>query len=106
MKEFLSDYEGLLSIVDSLMVKLRTHMLSKKLRTFTPFKEKCRYELRRSSSFQMLERYQKLLEFLPRLLSEEIYVLLPSSRQNRQIDTLCAQLKDLEFITTEFQKED
>ena len=53
----------------------------------------------------MLERYQRLREFLPNLRSHEIDMLLLSLVEDREVDSLSLRLKDLDSVTRALQKE-
>jgi len=106
VKDILNDYEDILATVNQLMKKLKNIIPSAKLRKFTPLKPKCRNVTRWSSTYEMLRRYKRLRRFLPLLNLDEIEDLLPSSRQDRDIDNLLTLLAELDLVTKALQAED
>ena len=105
VQDLLSEEEAALSKVNHLMVKLGTLLLGAKLRKLTPLRPKTRNMTRWSSSFEMILRYVRLREFLPKLDSSEIDRLSLTSTENRRIDSLLEQLKTLESVSKALQEE-
>ena len=87
--------EILLSKLQSIMVKLRTLLLSAKLQKLTPLRPHLLQGTRWSSTFCKLNLYKELWEYLPLLQSNEIDVMSSSRVQDRRMDLLCARLGDL-----------
>ena len=93
----------IVSKVNRLMSKLRTLLLSAKLRKLTTLRPKIRNETRWSSPFEMLPRYFQLLEYLPKLNSPEVKELQPTVSENRRVDALVTRLSDLDEVTKNLQ---
>lgn len=81
MKDFQAHFDDLLCLVHTLMIKLRQLIPAAKLCRLTHLKSRCRNATRWSSSFQMLDRYEKIRDVLPKLGLDYIDELLQSARQ-------------------------
>ena len=105
VKDMLEDYTNLTTKVYHLMKKLRNIIHSAKLRKMTPLRPKCGNVTRWSSTFVMMERYMKLKEFLPQLCLDDVDDLLPTAREDREIEALLERLADLDSVTKALQQE-
>ena len=84
----MSNDERLINKVNNLMLKQRNLVLSAKLRRMTLFRPLIRNTTRWSSTFNLLNRYVRLREFVEQIESVEIdeMILMPS--ENRKVDAL------------------
>ena len=82
-RDILQHHSDVISKVHAITLKLRTLLLSAKLLKLTPLNPYLRNETRWSSTCFMLERYQKLREFLPNFQSHKIDMLLLSLVEDR-----------------------
>lgn len=105
VQDILREEETCIAKIHSIMVKLRTLLLSAKLLKLTPLRPKTRNATRWSSAFDMLVRYDRLREFLSELDSAEIDNLSLTTAENRRVDSLLLKLKDLESVTKALQYE-
>ena len=103
VRALLQDDEPLVSKIQNIMVKLRTLLLSAKLRKLTPIAPRIRNITRWSSTYEMIVRYVRLKDFLPALDSDEIDALSLTPFENRRVDTLLQQLELLESVTKVLQ---
>ena len=88
---------------NTLISKLRTLLLSSKLRKLTPLLPKICNEILCSSSFEMLRRYCQLQKYLPKLNSAEVDELQSTVSENRRVDALVTRLNDLDEVTKKLQ---
>lgn len=103
MKEFFSSYEDQINKINAIMTKLKQLIPAAKLRSFTHLKAKTKNATRWSSTFAMILRYTQIKEFLPRLEINEIDDFILSAKENRDIDSLLEELKDLESVSKTLQ---
>jgi hypothetical protein len=87
------------------MTKLKQLIPAAKLRSFTHLKAKTKNATRWSSTFAMIARYTQIKEFLPRLEINEIDDLVLSEKENRDIDSLLEELKNLESVSKTLQND-
>jgi hypothetical protein len=105
MKEFFSSYEDQINEINAIMIKLKQMIPAAKLRSFTHLKVKTKNARRWSSTIAMILRYTKIKQFLPRLEVNEIDDLVLSAKENRDIDALLEELKDLETVSKTSQND-
>jgi hypothetical protein len=106
VQDFLKSYADLLDNLNSLMAKLKNLIPAGKLRKHTLLKAKTRNLTRWSSTHDMVKRYFSIREFLPLLKLDYIDSLLPSIRQERELEVLLSVMENLESVTKALQKED
>jgi hypothetical protein len=105
VKDIIDPYQNLITKVNSVMKKMKNIIPSAKLRKVTHLKPKCANATRWSSTYQMLERYDKIKVFLQELNLNEVSDLLPNNREDREIEDLLTRLKNLDSVTLALQKE-
>ncbi len=98
MKDILNDEENLLCKMNTMIVKLRSFLISAKLKKLTNLKLKSRNITRWSSTYEMMKRYVQLREFLPSLEPDYIAALSLSPSKNRRVDSFILQLKPLQSV--------
>lgn len=106
VKEILKEDEGVITQVKQLMTKLRTPLISAKLRRETHLKPKLKNDTRWSSTFLMLLRHAELREHVLRLDDMEIDALLLSPASERKVDNLIRKLRELDEVTKKLQRAD
>jgi hypothetical protein len=106
MKSHLEKHEEMLKQVNGIMISLKGLIPSAKLRSHTDLKPHCRNQTRWSSTYQMLNRYTQIRDFLPLLEIDELDEKLLNNRQNRDVDSLIEELNDLNSVTLELQRDD
>jgi hypothetical protein len=104
-KTYLEAYEDTLQKIHDIMSKLKNLIPAAKLRKLTHLKAKIRNATRWSSTFEMILRYTKIRDFLPLLEINELDELLLTVRQNREIDSICEEMKYFEAILKAFQQD-
>ncbi|ETP08613.1 hypothetical protein F441_15490 [Phytophthora nicotianae CJ01A1] len=85
--------------------ELRTVTQSAKLRLKTALRPVIRQDTRWSSTFEMVRRYFKLLEFLD-ADDDEIMEILPLPAANKRLRTLHQELRDIESVVKALQGHD
>ena len=105
MKDMIANYEEHIEKVQIIMKKLRSLIPAAKLRKHTKLTAVVRHQIRWSSTFQMLVRYQELREYIPLLHLPEVSSLALSQSENALIDALVLRLKDLESVCKQLQRE-
>ena len=95
----------LISKINDIMSKVRTLILSPKLRKLNTLRPKLRNETQLSSTYKMCMRYAQLREYLPELNSTDVDEMLLTIGENRTVDSLICRLKDLEPVTKTLQCE-
>jgi len=85
------------------MGKLGNIVLGAKLRELTKLRPKKRNSTRWSSTLEIIVRYERIKEFLPKLGSIEVDGLTLTPREYRCIEDLFLQLKDIESVTKVLQ---
>ncbi|KAJ8571378.1 hypothetical protein ON010_g5458 [Phytophthora cinnamomi] len=88
---------------DDLCVPLLNRRNYERLKT--PLRPVIRQNTRRSSTFDMVQRYLKLLEFLD-VEDDDIMELLPSPAANKRLSALYQELRDIEFVAKVLQGQD
>ena len=106
VKDIMVEYDDLVSTVNAIMKKLKNLVPSAKLRKLTPLKPKTRNVTRWSSTHDMLERYLELKQFIPLIKLPEVDDMMPTSRQERDIEYMLKKLRDRDSVTKTLQKED
>lgn len=101
----MQEYEDELDAVQKFMIRLRTLMQSAKLRAKTQLRPVIRQDTRWSSTFAMVNRYFKLLEFID-CRDDDIADLVPSPACNRRLRGLLKDLKKVESVSKALQGED
>lgn len=94
----LEEEESLLTRINVLMSKLKTLLLGAKLLKLFQLHAKTHYATQWISTFEMVLCDQQLRDYLPKLESDDIDNICPTSAENRCIDLLMTQLKDLESV--------
>ena len=105
MQRLLHEDEDVIAKIHALMTKLKTLILAARLMKLSQLRAKTRNVTRWSSTYEMLLRYNRLKDFLPKLNSSDIDSLCLSSSENRRVDTLLTNLKELESVTKILQAE-
>ena len=103
VKDVLNEGKELLQKINTIMVKLRGLILGEKLKKLTNLTPKVRNVTRWSSSYQMVQRYVELREFLALLESDEVDALSLTPAENRRADALLQQVKPLESVNKVLQ---
>ena len=103
VKDVLNEEEELLQKIHTIMIKLRGLLLGAKLKKLTNLTPKLRNVTRWSSSYQMVQRYVELREYLALLESDEVDALSLTPAENRRADALLLQLKPLESVNKVLQ---
>eukprot|EP00171_Calliarthron_tuberculosum_P001416 IDg1416t1 len=85
------------------MIKLKTLLFAAKLRSRTHLKAKTRNSTMWSSTHDMLTRYVRLREFIPKLGLDDLDDMTLPLSENRRVDALLHQMKDFEFVTKVLQ---
>ena len=98
VKDVLNEEEELLQKIHSIMVKLRGLLLGAKLKELTSLTPKVRNVTRWSSSYQMVQLFIELQEFMGLLESDEVDALCLTPAESRRADDLLLQLKPLESV--------
>ncbi|EGZ04428.1 hypothetical protein PHYSODRAFT_536448, partial [Phytophthora sojae] len=96
--------ENALAGIQKLMVKLRSLNQAAKLRFKTTRSPVLRNDTRWSSTFAMLDRYVRLLEFIDRE-DDAVAELLPSPSVHKKLKGLLEDLKQFESVSKRLQSE-
>ncbi len=104
MNDILRPDTSLITKINALMVKLRTLLLSAKLRNLTNLRSVVHNDTRWSSCYKMICRYQLLRGFLAELGSVQVDELSLTPTENRQFDLLKRRLEVLDSVTKALQK--
>lgn len=99
----ISTEEELVHKIHQLMVKLRTLLLSAKLRVLTTIRPNNRSITRWSSTYEMVQMHIRLREFFPLLNSIPIDTLPLPTPENRRVDCFLKQLATLNSVTKTLQ---
>lgn len=105
MKHLLEPHEEVIKNVQALMKKLKNILPTAKLCKLTPLRAKTAQVTRWPSTYEMLKRYFQLKVFLPQLNLPEIDDLLPSPVEERELQRLVDNLKELDEVTKHLQYE-
>ncbi|KAF0722689.1 hypothetical protein Ae201684P_004283 [Aphanomyces euteiches] len=106
MMDYISQYEETIGRVNTLMKKLRQLSLAAKLRRLANLLPKTRQQTRWSLTYEMSERFMTLRDFLMQLGESEVDALLPSVTESRDLDRLLLELRDMNAVTLELQRDD
>ncbi|KAH9102731.1 hypothetical protein AeMF1_020740 [Aphanomyces euteiches] len=101
--DILREKEEIVNLVNDLMRKLKTIILSAKLRRLTNLSPKTRNATRWSSTYAMFQRYMDIKGFLRFLDDREVESMLPTVSQDREISDLLETLDDLNSATVALQ---
>ncbi|RAW26439.1 hypothetical protein PC110_g17151 [Phytophthora cactorum] len=101
----LAQHEEDVAAVQTLMIKLRTLTQSAKLRLKTELSPVIRQDTRWGSTFVMLQRYLRLLEFLD-AEDYDLMVVMPTPAANKRLRALFKELKDIESVSKALQGRD
>ncbi|KAG6967817.1 hypothetical protein JG688_00006107 [Phytophthora aleatoria] len=101
MEELVEESSQDLGSVQALMIKLRSLNQAAKLRLKTSLRPVIRQETRWSSTFIMLDRYFKVLEFVKD--DADLEDALPTRAENRRLMALHAELTNVESVTKALQ---
>ena len=104
-KLYYKDIEVLLDKINSIMKKCKTLKIAGELRERTDLCAVMRNVTRWSSTYEMVQRYLILREFID-IGNPEIAVLMPTIVENGEIETMVRDMKDFESVTKHLQKED
>ncbi|CAK4693193.1 unnamed protein product, partial [Aphanomyces euteiches] len=63
-------------------------------------------QTRWSLTYEMSERFMTLRDFLMQLGESEVDALLPSVTESRDLDRLLLELRDMNAVTLELQRDD
>lgn len=105
MKDILDSEEVLITKINTIIVKLSGLLLAAQLKKFTHLWPRIRNRTRWSSTFHMLQQYVRMRDVLPKLKSDDIAAISLTPSENRRIDGLIQQLKPLESVTLELQRD-
>lgn len=103
VKDFLSEHTDTVTVVRNMMKKLRNLIPSAKLRGLTHLKAKVDNVTRWSSSLEMLLRYQQIRQYLHLIDLDFITENILKPSENKQVDSLCASLRQLDSIAKALQ---
>lgn len=106
VEDISEDSNNVVENVHKLMRKLKTPIPAAKLRRYTDLKENYNCPTRRSSVYNMLERYQKIRKYLPKTERERIedyHLLVP--REEKVIDSLMVTFSKLNSVRNMLQDE-
>ncbi|KAH9118961.1 hypothetical protein LEN26_011855 [Aphanomyces euteiches] len=101
--DILREKEEIVNLVNDLMRKLKTIILSAKLRRLTNLSPKTRNATRWSSTYAMFQRYMDIKGFLRFLDDHEVESMFPTVSQDREISDLLETLDDLNSATVALQ---
>ena len=105
VNDVLVEYKEILSKIIRLMIKLKTLLLTAKLRQLTPLWPKILNVSRWSSAFEMMHRYIRIREFLALIDSSIINEMMLTVAENRRVEVLVEILKWFEFVTKALQND-
>ncbi|KUG02223.1 hypothetical protein AM587_10000365 [Phytophthora nicotianae] len=100
----MEQYADDLDLVQALMVRLRTLKQSAKLRSKTTLRPVTRQDTRWSSTFDMINRYFKLLEHIDPT-DDALVDVLPAPACNKRLLSLLKDLKKVESVSKALQGE-
>lgn len=103
VKQIMNKEQNLLSKINTLMLKLRTLLMSDKLQQHTTIRPLLRNETRWSSSFEMCKRYVEIRDYLSSLDSAEMDDMSLTVSANRKLDSLLICLNDLESVANSLE---
>ena len=106
VKDIISENTHIVNRVHELMKKLRTPISAAKLRQVTELKAKVHNVTRWSSVSSMLHRYCELHGIIEELEIDGIEELVLSKRENKKIEELCVQFRELDSVTQHLQSEE
>lgn len=86
------------------MIKLKTLLLSEKLATYTSLRARTRNETRWGSTFDMLQRYQKVFNHPDLLDSRKVAGLALNTAADHRVNRLFEHLENLDSFTRRLQK--
>ncbi|KAH9152585.1 hypothetical protein AeRB84_004990 [Aphanomyces euteiches] len=98
-------YEPLMESVNEIMRRLSFSILPAKLRNFTQLVAKTRNSTHWSSTFQMVERFLKIREFLRPLQDMDVNLVLLSNKQEKELGEVFVTMQRLEKVTKGLQSE-
>lgn len=87
------------------MGKLKTALLAAKLRQLTPLVARTRNETKWSSSFDMVQRYFEIKDFISKIESPDLVPFLLAPMDIKKLEGLLKELKKMEVITKQLQNE-
>ena len=99
MKDYVAPKESMITRVNDIMLKLKDPIPAAKLRDFTPLKSKSRNVTRWTSTYSMLLRYYRIRDYLPRLNIDNFRCLLLNTGEDRDIEVLLHEMKQLNSLT-------
>lgn len=105
VSDLLSDHNGTIQEVNSLMVKIRTSLLSAKLHARTQLPAKTKDRTSSSVVYSMVKRHDELRYFFHNLDAVAIDELVPGLTAERKINTLLERLMKLVRITKVLQSD-
>lgn len=106
IKDKIKEQKHLFDKIQRLMVKLKYGLLAAHLRKLTPYCALLMNETRWSSAYQMMKRYVLLRSFIASLDDAVVDALLPSPGEERQIDAVLRDMKNLEGIQVDLQTDE
>jgi hypothetical protein len=104
VKAFYQRHEQILEIILEIMKKLRNLKNSGKLRQRTSLRPKIRNVTRWSSTYTMIDRFIKLLEFDIATIDPEIAAMMPTRQDLQEITQLHQNLKNFQSCTMKLQE--
>lgn len=99
LQDLLKPYTGVVDKINNLMQKLKFSIPAAKLRKYTPLVAKTKNSTRWSSTYEMIDRYRKIMPFLKKLDIENFDALLLLKKENEEVDELFIKLCDLQSVT-------
>lgn len=106
MKEIIGEKEVIIASLQEPMTKLRTPLMSAKLRQKTVLRPRLQNGTRWSSTVLMLQRHAQLRKHVKRLDDVKIEVFLLSPAVERKVDVLIGKLAELDEVTKKLQCSD
>lgn len=94
-----SETKAVIDSIHALMKKLRTLNLSAKLFAHAKLKGQLNNVTRWSSTFNMLQRFAEIRQYLPLVDDDTVQRMKLNNSQNDKLNTLLANLKELESVT-------
>lgn len=106
VQDVMKSYVPIITKIQSIMIELLTLQNAAKFRTLTNLRARLNNETRWSPTYAILGSFPDLMEHLPLLGVDEIDKLLPNAVECRKIDTLIEQMKQLDSVTKDLQRDD
>ncbi len=105
VQDMINPSKKVIQKVNGLMKKLKNPIPAAKLRKNTLLRAKCNNATRWSSTAAMLHRFQRIKAFITKLEIPDIDEHVPTYREQKHMDSLCAKLQDLDSVTKALQRD-